>query len=145
MATTDRGGHSEGARGFTLIELLLAVVLVSILAAVAIPAYTSNVRKGRQVDAERVLMSLSQAEEIYRFQNGVYAGTVAQLTPLGFVDDSSNNSAGAQYYPPGNINIALGNPATTYLATISGNIGGAVADQWTIDNNGTLTNTVHGY
>jgi type IV pilus assembly protein PilE len=146
MAATCRAGDEERGRGFTLVELLIAMVILSILAAVAIPAYTSNVRKGRQVDAQRVLMSLAQAEEMYRFQNGVYTNNVnPNLTNLGFVDDSSKNSAGNQYYPQANITIVPGNPATTYVATIKGNIGGAVQDQWTIDQTGALTNTVQGY
>ena len=82
------------------------------------------------MDAQRVLMALAQTQEIYRFQNGGYAGAVASLTPLGFVDDSAENSAGVQYYPPANIQITpgAGNPVTTYTATIWGNIGGAEAE-----------------
>jgi len=145
MAGRNRAVHSERARGFTLVELLIALVIVSILAAVAIPAYSSKVRVGRQVDAQRVLMSLAQTEEMYRFQNGVYTNTVnPNLTNLGFVNDCTINPAtGNPYYATPT--IVLGNPPTTYVATISGNIGGAVADKWTIDQTGTLTNTVHGY
>ena len=144
MAATNRAVHSEEARGFTVTELLIAVVIVSILAAVAIPAYSSNVRKGRQVNAQRVLMALAQAEEIYRFENGQYTGTVAQLTALGFVDDSTGPSAGGQWYPQANITFTPANPTTTFTAQIWGSIGGSVNDIWTIDQNGTLTNTQNG-
>ena len=34
-------------RGFTLIELMIAMVVVALLAAVAYPAYTSHVRRGK--------------------------------------------------------------------------------------------------
>ena len=147
MMGRDGAGQCRRTQGFTLVELLIAIVIVAIIAAVAVPAYTSNVRKGRQVDAQRILMSLAQIEEIYRYQNGVYTATInPDLTNLGWVNDCTINPAtGNPYYPTANINIALGNPATTFVATASGNIGGAVADTWTIDNNGTLTNTVHGY
>lgn len=69
-----RGGNRTG---FTLVELLIAMVVVAIIASIAIPAYTANVRKGRTVIAQRVLMSLAQTEEIYRFQNGSYTNSTS--------------------------------------------------------------------
>jgi type IV pilus assembly protein PilE len=139
-----RGGRDR--TGFTLVELLIAMVVVAIIASVAVPAYTANVRKGRTVDAQRVLMSLAQTEEIYRFQNGSYTNSIASLTALGWVNDSATNSAGTQYYPTANITIqTVAPPGPTFLATIQGSIGGAQADIRTIDNNGVLTNTQNGW
>ncbi len=135
MIGRDGAGQCRRTQGFTLVELLIALVIVSILAAVAIPAYSAKVRQGRQVDAQRILMSVAQTEEIYRFQNGIYTNVVANLTNLGWANDSVN-------YP--NPTIVLGNAGATFVATATANIGGAVADIWTIDNFGTLTNTQNG-
>lgn len=38
-------------RGFTLIEVMIAVVIVAILVAVALPAYQNSIRKSRRSEA----------------------------------------------------------------------------------------------
>jgi prepilin-type N-terminal cleavage/methylation domain-containing protein len=160
MTAIDKAGRWQGMAGFTLVELLIALVIVAITAAVAIPAYTSKVNQGRQQDAQRILMSLAQTEEIYRFENGSYTGTIANLTALGWVNDGTINPAtGTQYYPTANL---VGNTGTNppnappdntgalgpwFEWTISGNIsnGAKPADTWIITNNINPNNTVKGY
>jgi len=150
MAARDRAVQLRHTRGFTLVELLIALVIISILAAVAIPAYSSKVRQARQTDAQRNLMSLAQTEEIYRFQNGAYTNNIGDLTNLGWASDSA-------WYPTANFQIPkIGtNPPNAppdgtnalgiwFQAQASGNIGGAVPDQWTITNNGVLNNPQNG-
>ena len=130
--------------GFSLVELLVALMTLGIIAAIALPAYTKNVRKGHQAEAQRILTSLAQTEEIYRFQYGSYTATInPNLTNLGWVNDSAGPSVGVQYYPTANIVVVPGNPPTTFLATATGAIGGSQNDVWTIDQNGTLTNVIN--
>ncbi|CAM3838899.1 type IV pilin protein [Roseateles saccharophilus] len=66
-------------QGFTLIELMVAVVIVGILAAVAYPAYTSFVQRGRRADAMAVLTAVVQAQERYRANNSAYASSLDAL------------------------------------------------------------------
>lgn len=47
-------------RGFTIIELMLAVAVVAILAAIAIPNYQQYVKKSKRVEVQAHLMSLAQ-------------------------------------------------------------------------------------
>lgn len=61
--------------GFTLVELMVAVVVAGILAAVAYPAFTSMVARGRRADAIAALTSVMQAQERYRSNRTLYASS----------------------------------------------------------------------
>ena len=72
------------AHGFTLIELMIVVAIVAILAAVAYPIYTSQIRKSRRAEARQVLADLSLKEEKWRVDHATY-GTLADLGGAGTV------------------------------------------------------------
>ncbi len=71
-------------RGFTLIELMIVVVVVAILAAVAVPAYTEYIQRGKLVEATSSLSEMRVRMEQYFQDNRTYvgacvAGTAAPL------------------------------------------------------------------
>ena len=63
--------------GFSLIELVIAVAIIGILAAIAIPSYQESVRKSRRSEAQQELLGYAQALERYFTNNNTYAGADA--------------------------------------------------------------------
>lgn len=61
-------------RGFTIIELMLAVAVVAILAAIAIPNYQQYIKKSKRVEVQAHLMSLSQQLASYKLVNHSFQG-----------------------------------------------------------------------
>jgi prepilin-type N-terminal cleavage/methylation domain-containing protein len=66
-------------RGFTLIELLVVVVIISILAAIAIPQYFTAVERARVSNMLTLLKSIDSAQKIYFLTTGNYAMNINDL------------------------------------------------------------------
>lgn len=93
--------------GFTLIELMIAVAVVGILLAVALPSFLDSIRKGRRAEAFAALSAIQQAQERWRSNNALY-GTLSNLT-------IASSTSG------GNYTLAVSaSTATGYEATADG-------------------------
>jgi type IV pilus assembly protein PilE len=64
----------SNTRGFTLIEVMIAIAVVAILAAVALPSYRDYVLRGRLVDATNALSATRSRMEQYFQNNRTYVG-----------------------------------------------------------------------
>jgi len=73
---------AQHSQGFTLIELMVVVVIATILVAIAMPSYLSQLRQSRRTEAKTALLDLAGREERY-FSTGAnganYSATAADL------------------------------------------------------------------
>ena len=104
------------SQGFSLIELLIAVAIIGILAAIAIPMYSDYVTRSRRTDGQATMMQVAQELERCYTQfssydsvdsSGVY---YCKVTPL----LASGKDSGKNFYK---IKGTIGSTKFTLTAT----------------------------
>lgn len=107
-------------RGITLLEMIVAVTIIGIIATIAVASYSTQIRKGRRIDAIETILAISLAETRYRNSNTTY-GTLAQVW-------NGVTSTSEGYYTITISNVS----STTYTITATG-----VSDQTNDSTGGT--------
>ncbi len=92
-------------QGFTLIELMIAVTIVAILAAIALPSYRDYVMRGQLVNATTALSAMRAKMEQYYQDNRTYLAT----------GTSPNNTT-----PPCTVASTAGNFSVSCASTTGG-------------------------
>ncbi len=64
--------NNKTSNGFTIIELLVALVIVAIVSAIAVPAYTDHVTTTKRAAAQQFMMEISNLQEQYFGNNRSY-------------------------------------------------------------------------
>ena len=85
----------RGDQGFTLIELLVVIIIIGILAAIAIPVFLNQRKKGWDAAVQADLRNAVTSEETYLTANGVYTDVMANLEGVGFKYSDKANYDGA--------------------------------------------------
>jgi len=99
-----------GKKGFSLIELMVVVVIISIIAAVAIPSYLGYVTRTRRADAVTALQTVALCEEKARAETGSYVDTATLIASFGLAPVSGGFYTPSVYY-------RVSVPAATVSAT----------------------------
>jgi len=113
-------------RGFTLVELMITVAILSILAAVAIPAYSNYINRAKQADAIIGLKAAQMAQEQFFSENNAYSSTI-EILP-GFDDGDTGNS-----YDKGEYTLTVVSAGTGPDFEVEAfRVVGGDTDRWTI-------------
>jgi type IV pilus assembly protein PilE len=104
------------ARGLTLVELMIVVAVMAILATVAYPLYTEQVRKVRRSDGRTAVEAVALAQERFFTVNGRYNVNLGSVV----IDTTSPLRTGTS--PEGYYNVAIaagptGNIASSFIVT----------------------------
>ena len=118
-------------RGFTLIEVMIAVAIVAVLSAIALPSYQEYIRRGHRAEARAALLQAAQWLERAATATGTYPLTASFPTTLTTMQSGRYTVAVAS--PPAS---AASGAAFTLTATPAGGQVGDKCGSYTLTHSG---------
>ena len=127
-------------KGFTLIELMIAVAIVAIISAIAIPSYRANVVRTQRAEAKALLNENAQFMERFMSVNNRYDVDIAGVAPILPNTVVPKNSTGTDTrYTISFVGGTLGQTAYTLQAVPQGSLAGDACGSFMVDNLGVRT------
>lgn len=127
-------GKTSVKSGFSLVELMIVIVIIGVLSAIAVPVYSNNVRKAKQMEADTALSSLRRKLLIYKSEHGLYPKEVHNNYVVG--SDWAQVKEGeltGKYFTDSSYTYRSTNRITYKLVCDKGNI---LQNDRTLDENG---------
>ena len=130
----------KASAGFTLIELMITVAIVGILAAIALPSYSSYIARARRADARTQLVQAAQFMQRFYAANDAYNldragnGTLTQVPASLTVSPADGTKLYDLAIPAGTLTV------TSFVIQMVPDVNGAMAN----DECGTFTLTSTG-
>ena len=88
----------QAQQGFTLIELMVIIVILGILAALALPAYATMMRRARYAEVRQQMGTMAKQAQMYRVESAHYPLDVnPDEQPDGISDWPKNVPLGGYY------------------------------------------------
>lgn len=101
-------------KGFSLIELMIAVVIVGILAAIAVPSYQSHIIKASRAAAQTELLELASLQEKIYLNSNAYT---ANMTTAYTGNSTGGLSKTSGLTTDGKYTLTVVAPGQTYTIT----------------------------
>ncbi len=121
MLARIRTSIDESDEGFTLVELLVVIIIIGILAAIAIPVFLNQRKKGYQASMKSDLRTVANEMETYFTDTQTYLGAYNSTgTISGSASTGTLVQGSANYIGTSSINLSAGN---TVSIVASGSIG----------------------
>jgi general secretion pathway protein G len=88
---------AQSDKGFTLLELLIVMTIIAVLAAIAVPSYTNNVRRAKEATLKADLYEMRRAIDSYTVDKQKAPQSLDDLVQAGYlksmpVDPFTNRS-----------------------------------------------------
>jgi prepilin-type N-terminal cleavage/methylation domain-containing protein len=123
--------------GFSLVELMIVIVIIGVLAAIAVPIYSSNVKKAKMSEADAALGTIRTQLRIYYGENGSYpiAATAENVVGASWNDIKPGELTG-KYFTDASFTYVSADGINYTITCAKGNV---LDSDRTMDQNGTLS------